>query len=305
VTPAGNQSVISFAFKAVAPGDGSMINIYEGNRDLADPSRTGPNLYLEATSASVVTLSYYQLSSTDLCSNQDFPSVTLPTLAAGTWHTIKMTTTYPNVTPSNFSTYGTTTFVIDEGTGGEVTLTPDSRAVWTHPYDYCNSGPYSPGNSIKWSSSFNDYPTHQGFYIDDVSMKVINTSTATTVSSFATSFEAAHSVTYDGNGSTGGSVPIDGNAYVLGDPVTVSANSGGLVNAGYFFAGWNTAADGSGTSYTGSATFDIGSGDVTLYAMWTLAAPVSSVPVPTLNIWAQAMLVLLLLGLANKSWRHS
>jgi hypothetical protein len=101
-----------------------------------------------------------------------------------------MTTTYPNVTPSNFSTYGTTAYLIDEGTGGQVTVT-DSDAVWVHQFNFCNEIPYSPGTSVKWSSSFNDYPTHMGFYIDDVSMKVINTGTGTTVGSFATSFEAA------------------------------------------------------------------------------------------------------------------
>ncbi|MGH2408052.1 MAG: hypothetical protein ACRDF7_08255 [Candidatus Limnocylindrales bacterium] len=188
-TPDGDKSVVTFALKAVAPGDGSQINVYEGNRDLADPARTGANIYVTATSATDVTLWRYHLSSTDLCANQDFPELTLATLAAGSWHTVKMTTTYPNVTPSDFSTYGTTTYVIDEGTGGEVTVT-DSDASWVHQFDYCGGGHYSPGTSLKWSSSFNDYPTHQGFYIDDVSMTVINTATATTVATFATGFEA-------------------------------------------------------------------------------------------------------------------
>lgn len=45
-TPAGNKSVVSFAFKAVAPGDGSRINVYEGSfarddrRGRASTSRT-------------------------------------------------------------------------------------------------------------------------------------------------------------------------------------------------------------------------------------------------------------------------
>ena len=189
VTPAGDQSVISFAFKAIAPGDGSQINVYEGNRDLADPSRTGSNIYITATSATDVTIHRFDLSSTNDCMNQDFPDVTIATVAAGAWHTVKMTTTYPNVTPSDLSTYGTTTYVIDEGTGGQVTVT-DSGATWVNQYNHCNAIPYSPGNSIKWSSSFNDYPTHMGFYIDDVSMTVINTGTGRTVASFATSFEA-------------------------------------------------------------------------------------------------------------------
>ena len=194
VTPAGDQSVISFAFKAIAPGDGSQINVHLGNRDApANGNRTGPSIYITATSATDVTLHRFHLSSTDLCSNQDFPDLTLATVAAGTWHTVKMTTTYPNVTPSNFATYGTTVYVIDEGTGGQITVT-DPDSAWVHQFNFCHGIAYSPGTSVKWSSSFNDTnpsPAHQGFYVDDVSMKVINTGTATTVASFATSFEAA------------------------------------------------------------------------------------------------------------------
>ncbi|HEX5791201.1 MAG TPA: InlB B-repeat-containing protein [Luteolibacter sp.] len=76
-------------------------------------------------------------------------------------------------------------------------------------------------------------------------------------------------VTYNGNGSTGGSVPIDGNSYLPAASVTVLGNSGSLVRTGYQFAGWNTAADGSGTSYATGASFTMGAADATLYAMWS------------------------------------
>jgi hypothetical protein len=57
-----------------------------------------------------------------------------------------------------------------------------------------------------------------------------------------------YSVTYNGNTSTGGSVPTDAGAYANGATVTVRGNSGTLVKTGYTFNGWNTAADGSGTA---------------------------------------------------------
>ena len=76
-------------------------------------------------------------------------------------------------------------------------------------------------------------------------------------------------VTYDGNGSTSGTVPNDGANHETGEPVTVLDNPGGLTRSGYSFAGWNTATDGSGTSYAASDTFNMGSMGVTLYAMWT------------------------------------
>jgi uncharacterized repeat protein (TIGR02543 family) len=77
-------------------------------------------------------------------------------------------------------------------------------------------------------------------------------------------------VTYNGNTSTGGTVPTDATSYTTGDTVTVLANSGTLVKAGYAFNGWNTQAGGGGTSYaaTGSVTFTI-SASTNLYAQWT------------------------------------
>jgi uncharacterized repeat protein (TIGR02543 family) len=106
-------------------------------------------------------------------------------------------------------------------------------------------------------------------------------------------------VTYDGNGGTGGSVPTDGNPYVAGATVTVLGNTGSLVKTGYTFAGWNTAANGSGTSYVGGATFAMGSGDVTLYAKWTLTVTSYAAPsIPTLSESAM-MALMLLLGLAG------
>jgi len=79
----------------------------------------------------------------------------------------------------------------------------------------------------------------------------------------------AYTVTYDGNGSDGGSVPSDSTNYEQGQTVTALGNTGSLVKAGCSFAGWNTLADGTGTTYTQTQTFLMGSANVTLYAMLT------------------------------------
>ncbi len=77
-----------------------------------------------------------------------------------------------------------------------------------------------------------------------------------------------YTVTYNGNGSTGGTAPTDPNSpYASGATVTV-LGAGTLVKSGNTFAGWNTAANGSGTSYAASATFAIAA-NTTLYAQWT------------------------------------
>jgi uncharacterized repeat protein (TIGR02543 family) len=86
-------------------------------------------------------------------------------------------------------------------------------------------------------------------------------------------------VDYDANGATKGSVPSD-TGFTFGSNVTVSTNSGALEKSGHTFVGWNTAADGSGTSYaaTGLVTFEMPEGDVTLYAEWK-AVPAPNKPV--------------------------
>ena len=79
----------------------------------------------------------------------------------------------------------------------------------------------------------------------------------------------SYALTYNGNGSTSGSVPTDANSpYVSGSVVTVVANTGSLARTGYSWTGWNTAADGSGTSYVAGNQFNI-AGNTVLYANWT------------------------------------
>ncbi len=88
---------------------------------------------------------------------------------------------------------------------------------------------------------------------------------------------ATYTVTYYGNGNTGGSVPTDGSSpYSGGSTVTVLGNTGSLTRSGYTFNGWNTAANGSGTNYDPDSTFTI-SGNTEFYARWQLiAAPVAN-----------------------------
>ena len=80
---------------------------------------------------------------------------------------------------------------------------------------------------------------------------------------------ATYTVTYNGNGSTTGTVPKDSTTYASGSMVTVLGNPGTLAKDGYSFNGWNTQADGNGTTYTQGETCSIGSANLTLYAKWT------------------------------------
>jgi outer membrane protein OmpA-like peptidoglycan-associated protein len=76
-------------------------------------------------------------------------------------------------------------------------------------------------------------------------------------------------ISYDGNTSTGGTVPTSQAYYVGGPNLTVSENTGSLAKTGYTLAGWNTAANGSGTSYALGALNATFASNTTLYAQWT------------------------------------
>lgn len=75
-------------------------------------------------------------------------------------------------------------------------------------------------------------------------------------------------VTYNANGATSGTVPVDSNLYPSNQEIMLASNSGGLAKSGLIFSGWNTKADGSGTSYSASNWAWISSSMV-LYAQWS------------------------------------
>ncbi len=99
-------------------------------------------------------------------------------------------------------------------------------------------------------------------------------------------------IIYSGNGSDGGSVPVDSNTYSSGATVNVADNdlttaphqqtdssgnaeniiTGNLSRTGATFLYWNTAADGSGTIHQDASTFNFPnqSGNLTLYAQWAV-----------------------------------
>ncbi|MEI6875773.1 MAG: InlB B-repeat-containing protein, partial [Spirochaetota bacterium] len=86
-----------------------------------------------------------------------------------------------------------------------------------------------------------------------------------------------YTVTYDGNGSTGGVVPTDTNNYLMGGISAVVGNTGNLVKTSYVFSGWNTKADGTGNTYSAGSAIPIGAANVTLFAIWTQTVPVAYV----------------------------
>lgn len=74
---------------------------------------------------------------------------------------------------------------------------------------------------------------------------------------------SSYTVTYNGNGNSYGTVP-DPVTFNSGSATTV-ASVGSMTKLGYTFAGWNTAANGSGTSYPAGTNITV---EATLYAQW-------------------------------------
>jgi uncharacterized repeat protein (TIGR02543 family) len=77
-----------------------------------------------------------------------------------------------------------------------------------------------------------------------------------------------YAVSYNGNGNTGGTVPVDTNNYPQGATIAAPGNTGGLVKTGYSFNGWNTAEDGSGAPFAAGQTLTIAGANVVLFAQW-------------------------------------
>ncbi|MBQ8702006.1 MAG: chitobiase/beta-hexosaminidase C-terminal domain-containing protein [Prevotella sp.] len=90
-------------------------------------------------------------------------------------------------------------------------------------------------------------------------------------------FKLAYTVTYDANTGTG-TMTDTNSPYFAGSTVTTKTNT--FEKGGYEFAGWNTKADGSGTSYDEGDEFTL-NGNTTLYAQWTVA---STVAAPTFSV---------------------
>jgi hypothetical protein len=77
---------------------------------------------------------------------------------------------------------------------------------------------------------------------------------------------SSHTVIFDGNGSTGGSMSNQ----TASSSTALTANS--FTQTGCTFIEWNTAIDGSGTSYADMATYSFAA-DITLYAQWNCSPP--------------------------------
>ena len=100
-------------------------------------------------------------------------------------------------------------------------------------------------------------------------LAVLTASGCTNPFGMANTTRAVYTVAYDGNNPTTAGSPVDPNSYVVGAIVTVLPPQPTLAKTNFYFLGWNTQANGLGSSYKPGATFSMGAGNVTLYAQWS------------------------------------
>ena len=156
-------------------------------------------------------------------------------------------------------------------------LTENLSVSASSDYEVCATSDGTYTSSLSLSTTNNTTKTiyvrlKSGLSIGDHNGTITMTSSdAVTQTIDLTGSVSGYTVTYEGNGSTGGTVPTDATAYEKSATVTVKTNSGTLAKSGYNFTGWNSKADGTGDHYAAEAplgTFTI-TANTTIYAEWT------------------------------------
>ncbi len=183
-----------------------------------------------------------------------------------------------NCQPQSCCTLNSNTFTVNTQSGNTLNATDSQGDQFTATIS---------GNVITYSSSNAPGSNCNGTHPESVTITLSSETAGSYTSSWQcitptatctgtstgtitkTSGSGLLTVTYSGNGSTSGSVPVDSNKYDIGQTVTVLGN-GNLAKTGDTFTGWNTQANGTGTTYTAGQTFTMGSASVTLYALWTV-----------------------------------
>jgi uncharacterized repeat protein (TIGR02543 family) len=255
---------------------------YNGNGNTGGSVPTDGNAYHEGDAATVLAAGNLEKT------GSTFTAWNTAANGSGTWYAPDAQFNMPgaNVTLYAQWTQGQThilTVATNPAAGGTVTRTPD-KANYDHGENVQVSAAANAGYAFTgWSGDLSGIANPASLTMD-------GNKTVTT------NFAPGYTVTYNGNGNTGGSPPADGSAYRQGDTVTV-LGPGTLEKTGSTFSNWNTAADGSGTSYAPGAQFAMPGANVTLYAQWTAV----SEPIPTLSEWGMIIFMSLLVGVT--AWR--
>lgn len=166
---------------------------------------------------------------------------------------------------------------VQTGAGDGITLTADWQTAHSVTYDSNGGGGTTPTDSNSYFDG-ESVPLNDGSGLSWSGHRFLGWATESNATAALASYTMdidslnilyavwanTYTVTYTGNGSEGGDVPVDDGGYAAGETVTVFGNTGGLTKSGYTFSGWS---DGTHT-YSPGNTFSMGSANVTLSAVW-------------------------------------
>jgi hypothetical protein len=154
----------------------------------------------------------------------------------------------------------TFTYDPNNADGGEVSAPPTEYDYLT-PITILDEGTlYKTGYYFAY---WNVLPSGDGYTYSPGLVIVMPANDLTLYATFSINY---YTVTYDGNGNTGGTVPTEVNK-THGSNFYTQLH-GTLVKSGYTFSHWNTQADGNGTSHNENTIYFNITGNITFYAIW-------------------------------------
>ena len=250
-----NTYTVAYTMNGAAAKANQSVS-YDSNLTLAKPTKTF-TVNIDANSQGATIKNASGTAVTSASSLQTFAGWTGSNLSTST--AVYGTTTSPSTSWNGTTKIGASNEAIYlknlRTTSGTVTLTANWTAVNVTLPNITKTG-YTCG-----------YATSAGGNIAYQTGGSYTPSTTTgSVTLFAKCNANQYTVTYNGNGNTGGSTTSSSHTY--DEAKTLTKN--GFTKTGYTFAGWNTKADGSGTNYEDeeSVTNLVVSGNFNLYAQW-------------------------------------
>ena len=166
----------------------------------------------------------------------------------------------------------TVTWTTRNGVNGSLFTGPNGNSIFLPAAGYRLVGEFLDAGSkgLYWSSSLDsgntDYAEHLYFLSDYCRMSNYYRDSGLTVRAVRPSGSTTTvTVTFDANGGTGTMAP---QTFATGVSQALRTNS--FTRTDYFFSGWNTSPNGSGTSYSDGQSISI-SANMTLYAQWNPA----------------------------------
>lgn len=151
--------------------------------------------------------------------------------------------------------YGTNTFYSDSGCTTTITkITAPTRTGYTYTHYY--------GDGSSGGSADEKYINQDGTFTTDLVTDIYKDATL-----YALWTANTYTIAYNANSGSG---TMSSSSHTYDTVANLTTNT--FTKAGYEFAGWNTKADGTGTSYTdGQSVKNLTStngGNITLYAQW-------------------------------------